>query len=238
MKYFLLALFIISSCGQSEKTGKDSLRDTQSKRQVPGGQTSHAQVPSSQSQHMASTSSSTFNAAPKNIDLIIAHQNKRFKYLADILDKDPKYRIKFPGRSAQKHALGTGIAAGSWLKDDHQKMIANISAGIKDLEDRYPGRIQFGFIGDFKFDSTSPNCDRSKQNETGLPGLQTDKTFVVHVWGANASNFNLDNGKKGPWGSGQATCFDKQRPGVFGISTMPGGAEAELLADDKLWPLY
>lgn len=176
--------------------------------------------------------------ASSDIDVIKAHQSKRFKDLETILDKNIKYHVKFPGQNAQKHALGTGIARDSWSNpNDFQQMIDHISSLIEALEKKYPGRVHFGLIGDYKFNPPSKDCIIGELNEQGAPGPQADGTFMIHVWGANEGNFNLENNQPGPFGSGQATCFINQRPGVFGISTLPGN-KSTLMAPDRLLELY
>lgn len=179
--------------------------------------------------------------ALSDIDAIIKHQDKRFSELQKILDKDPKYRIKFPGRSADNHALGVGIARGAWGSDPHRydRMNKHIASRIAELVNKYPGRILFGLIGDYAFVPATGGCDSALPNTQGLPGLQPDGSFVIHIWGANEGNFNYPLHQKGPFGGGQATCFSEQRPGVFGISTMPpGNNKKALFEDDKLLPSY
>lgn len=174
-----------------------------------------------------------------DIDAIIKHQEKRFNELETILKKDQKYLLKFPGTSAQKHYLGTGIAKNAWSSEDHDKMVKYISSKISDLLSQYPKRILFGMIGDYAFDSTTSNCNRNIINPEGVPGLQNNSTFIIHIWGANASNFNLKLNDPGSFGSGQASCFEKQKLGVFGISTMPPGSKKALLfEEDKLLSSY
>ena len=174
-----------------------------------------------------------------DIDAIIKHQEKRFNELETILKKDQKYLLKFPGKSAQQHYLGTGIAKQSWSPADHNKMVKYIASKISDLLNKYPQRIFLGMIGDYAFDSTTKNCNRNIINAQGVPGLQNDNTFIIHIWGANASNFNLPLNQAGSFGSGQASCFKEQRLGVFGISTMPPGSKKALLFEtDKLLNKY
>jgi len=182
-----------------------------------------------------------YNQNPQETEsqTVMQHQTKRFKELDSILAKDPKYKVMFPGLSADEHRLGTGIAKSSWSDENYKKMNAHITKNIKTLEKKYPGRILFGFIGDYEFDKDSGDCDRSKlKDKNKRPGEQDDKSFAIHVWGANEGNFNYEEGTEGSWGGGQATCFEKQRPGVFGISTMPSDDKKALMADDKLIDKY
>lgn len=181
------------------------------------------------------------NHHKSKIDIILNHQARRFKVLESILRKDAKYRLKFPGKDADHHALGTGIAKKAWeteSSEDHKKMVSSIASAIKDLEKEFPNRISFGAIGDFTRNPKTGDCDQNIANAEGFPGLQNDGTFVIHVWGANADNFNYPNGHQGPFGSGQASCFKYQRPGVFGISTMPSDKEEVLMAKDNMMDLY
>lgn len=174
---------------------------------------------------------------PSNLQKIIQHIDKRFTDLDTIMSKDNKYFIKFPG-SEKNHALGTGIAKNYWPSVEHKQMVDHIKDQISALKVKYPGRILFGMIGDYAFDKATGNCNRTKTNQEGPPGQQADGSFIIHVWGANAGNFNYPDGTKGSFGGGQADCFSHQRPGVFGISTMPGGDLKILLAKDKLLDLY
>ncbi len=61
----------------------------------------------------------------------------------------------------------------------------------------------------------------------------TDKSFI-HVWGANADNWNSDPGKWGN-GGGQVTAFTTQKLGVFGITTTPVAGSKGLMKKCKTY---
>ena len=75
------------------------------------------------------------------------------------------------------------------------------------------------------FSITNPfyniKSDDNKLNDI-LDHLKTNfaNQHFIHVWGANANNWNNDLGQWGG-GGGQATAFKTQKPGVFGITTTP-----------------
>ena len=179
------------------------------------------------------------------MDRIIDHQNLRFEALRQILNKDAKYTLRIPGQSSSKHNLGTGIAKNAWngtgIAGAHKKVVDHLTSLLVKLEQDFPGRVTYGWIGDFKFDSATGDCNRNIANPSGKPGKPGDNPHIIDVWGANDGNFNFPNGKTGSFGRGQASCFSHQRPGVFGISTMPPSGDAafnRLKEDDKCLPLY
>lgn len=146
---------------------------------------------------------------PMVLDLVLAHQSLRFKELDQLL-KNSNVKVILPGSNG-KHFLGVGIAKGSWPEKDYKKMHAHLNKLVDGLVKKYPSQVSFGMVGD-----SSPFPPSSN---------------VIHVWGANASNWNLKVGQK-IQGAGQASAMGKQRPGVFGISTMPDSDE-ELLSKSK-----
>jgi exonuclease III len=118
-----------------------------------------------------------------------------------------KAEIIFPGTNADNHNLGTGLAVGQWASlgsngsNDNTTMINYIKDKIKELETLFPRRIKFGLIG--------------QGSHYGPPSKD-----LIHVWGANAGNWDLPNGKVIS-GGGQAATIGPQIPGVFGIVTTP-----------------
>lgn len=143
------------------------------------------------------------------LDLVLAHQSLRFKELHELL-KNPKVKVILPGTNGV-HFLGVGIAKNSWPEKDYQKMHMHLNQLVAQLVEEYPTQVSFGMVGN------SASKPPSKKN--------------IHVWGANASNWNLKNGQK-IHGSGQASAMGKQKAGVFGISTMPD-ADISLLSSSK-----
>lgn len=64
-----------------------------------------------------------------NIAYIIEHQNRRFKELRDLLDKNSSLRIIIDSNPiTRSHALGTGFAKSWWETNIayYNKMICNI----------------------------------------------------------------------------------------------------------------
>lgn len=178
-------------------------------------------------------------AAKSPNEKVLLHQEMRFKLLEEILAKDPKYLIRFPGKDFGAHALGVGAAVKYWHpKEDHAAMVERVRQQIVALARKFPGRVHFGAIGDFGFDHKAQRINTSTRNPVGTPGLQAGGAFVIHVWGANVDNFNLPEGTLGPFGSGQAASFRSQRPGVFGIVTVPSHDHKKLLAPDLLADKY
>jgi len=84
-------------------------------------------------------------------------------------------------------------------------MQTNLTELVSDLLEEFPSRVKLGHVG------------------KGYSATH------LHVWGANAYNWNLPNGtvRMHGLGGGQAAYFKKQEPGVFGIVTMPIEADEE-----------
>ena len=80
-------------------------------------------------------------------------------------------------------------------------MLENIDNLVKKLMDKFPGRINFGWIV-YK-----------------ITGQNAISKNMIHVWGAHYSNWNLVPGQKIS-GGGQAAVIGKQKQGVFGIITV------------------
>lgn len=74
----------------------------------------------------------------------------------------------------------------------YQRFIGALDESIANLCDMFPGRVVFGRVG-------NGACATN-----------------YHVWGANASNWNLRAGQQ-IFGSGMAAVMGMQREGVFGI---------------------
>jgi len=133
------------------------------------------------------------------VNTVMLHQTKRFEELRNLLKRDQTVKVILPG-SGNTHSLGVGIARASWAADDYTKMHNHLNKLVKRLAASFPGRVSFGMVG-----SSAKTPPSNK---------------VIHVWGANAGNWNLSPGSL-IVGSGQASAMGKQRPGVFGIVTMP-----------------
>ena len=155
------------------------------------------------------------------------HQTNRFEELDYILEKNSNVNVIIAGNDSTKnHALGTGLAVNQWVhysKLDINKvkrkinnidvtMNQHINILITNLQTKYGDRVKLGAIGfsNLKtfglenFCNTDVNNDPSKNK--------------IHVWGANETNWNLDNNQSIE-GDGQVDCLKQQKPGVFGIVT-------------------
>jgi len=160
-----------------------------------------------------------------NVAYVIEHQKRRFQELRDMLDKNTNLRIIIAGNPIKdSHALGTGRAIGWWGSNlaDYNKMIENITQLVNDLliDTKYTGRIRLGAIGFSRNYNPSDNTLKyCNQNSTDDPSSD-----IIHVWGANNSNWNKRNGETFG-GSGQVIAFkepdgnSRQKPGVFGVIT-------------------
>eukprot|EP00940_MAST-03C_sp_MAST-3C-sp2_P001607 g1607.t1 len=153
-------------------------------------------------------------------EIVKTHITMRFKLLESIMKKEARWKLRIP-------PLGQGEAKSAWTKKNHDNMIALFRERVSDLKAKFPGRVnERAFVGDFTT-LKEKNCDASqKRKAADKPGLAPTGGNWLDVWGANDRNWNFAPGtpgppEKGPWGVGQASCFESQRKGVFGIVTMP-----------------
>lgn len=129
--------------------------------------------------------------------------DSRFDQLEEILNKDIRIKVTFPGQSAVKHRLGTMYVEDWKLIDQEnyhnlaQEMHHHITQKILHFEEVFGERVKFG--------------DVLYQNANSLS---------YQVWSANAINYDLKEGQKIP-GDYQALEMKVQGPGVFGIITTP-----------------
>jgi len=175
-----------------------------------------------------------FNKIPKDItytengrgflEAVIDHQINRFNELDFILKTNPKIKIIIAGdTTTNTHNLGTNLAIQQWdqlhniditkVKVNGFTMNAHLTNLIKKLQKKYPKRIYLGAIG--IAGKKTKNLDINYCNE--IKANNPSKN-IIHVWGANEQNWNLNTGIRIP-GSGQVDCLNKQTPGVFGIAT-------------------
>ncbi len=169
-------------------------------------------------------------ATAEQFEAIKRHITERFELLSKMLSHNGEYRVIFPGISATNHYLGTGLARVQWSNSvQSSAIVSQISGLIAKLGVKFPGRITYGNVGDVgKTVGTqfivSPDKAASKN--------------LIHVWGANADNWNLGDGGD-ITGGGQAAVMGKQRPGVFGIVTTPTSFDQQKLiaewAYDENW---
>ncbi len=112
------------------------------------------------------------------------------------------------------HRLGTGLAMGQWKsaypgqgEEVSKETIALITEKIQELQRKFPG-------SDVEFEFKNVSSD--------LAGLKGN-TFQYVLWGANAGNWNYEDGHSNRlgFGGGQAMGIRTQTEGVFGIVTTP-----------------
>ncbi len=150
------------------------------------------------------------------------HIHKRFSELAKLLDSDEDIRVVIAGGGGS-HNLGVGLAVGQWgAKELSDDTIETISKEVAVLRKKYKNRVSFGSIG---------NKVQGK-NKLGPK--------CIHVWGANAGNWNCDPNDANDKieGGNQAKAISgRQKTGKFGIITTPMGYDGtqDLLAPDKTY---
>ena len=130
------------------------------------------------------------------------------------------------------------------FEEKFKAKIANIApeakkALIKNYEDNlnlsYPLTLQNLLSNTMGAIGIDVNTDNAKLDHilTHLKTNFTDKSFI-HVWGANAKNWNLTEDSVID-GGGQATAFTTQKRGVFGITTTPVRGSRDLAEQCKTY---
>ena len=151
------------------------------------------------------------------IENILGHIEYRFNQLENLMKKDVRNKITFPGTSPENHKL-CDFYFPSWNlmdKENYHLLTKSlqdfIAIRMNELKKTYPDRVKFG---DVVYENANPNH--------------------FQVWGANAKNWNLPEGSKIP-GKFQALQMKYQEPGVFGIVVTPlyGYHNLVPLEDDK-----
>lgn len=137
------------------------------------------------------------------LERVLEHIKYRFGQLDEIMEKDVRITVKFPGPNVKEHLLGKPYYD-QWRLFDRKNWskITNalhdyIAKKITKLMEKYNERVEFG---DVLYENAS---DISYQ-----------------VWSANAVNWNLPAGSKIP-GKFQAEEVKFQDKGVFGIVVTP-----------------
>ena len=159
------------------------------------------------------------------VNFVIQHQKNRFQELEYILDNTNAKAIIAGFPDSQMHALGVGLAKEQWerwgdMKKNRKhwkKMQDNLKILFDGIIQKYKdkGRVTVGAIGL----STKTNIDPKTGNNLCNEDLTKNPSEkIIHVWGANEGNWNLDNNEEIE-GGGQILCLDKQIPGIFGIVT-------------------
>jgi hypothetical protein len=137
------------------------------------------------------------------LEHILEHVKYRFNELDQIMEKDARVKVTFPGKDAQHHELGT-MYKDQWELFDKENcdkvfkaLYDFISMEIEKLEDKYDERINYGEVY-----------------------YQKANALNYQVWSANAVNWNRPEGLDIP-GSFQAQEMKFQEKGVFGIVVTP-----------------
>lgn len=173
---------------------------------------------------------------------LLKHIDIRFTQLKCLIKEDTKKKVVIAGtKGDNRSTLGIGLArgAGQWGVSDsidkpfklrkgykettqgkcYDIMIGLITAWCNDLIKDYPKQVSYGSIG---------INQKEEENE-----MTND---VIHVWGANITNFNKSNDDKGG-GQAAAVRYENAKDktsnaaGAFGIITTPVGATAKTIAD-------
>ena len=158
------------------------------------------------------------------LEAVIDHQINRFNELDFILENNPKIKVIIAGNpTTHTHNLGTNLAIEQWdqihnidinkVKINGFTMNSHLNNLIKNLQKKYPKRIYLGAIGIAGRETKNSDINYCNEIKANNPSKN-----IIHVWGANEKNWNLNNGLIIP-GSGQVDCLHKQTPGVFGIAT-------------------
>ena len=172
---------------------------------------------------------------------IVKHIKKRFNELERILENNPQTRIIIAGRKDKighdqgleslddnnrygqnGHNLGTGLAKDQWKENviGWKKSIEVTNLRVQILLNDYSNRVSIGNVG---------YSTQGQYKVEQIPSAQ-----CIHVWGANADNWNVSPGESFS-GSGQAAAMSKQKQqiGCFGIVTTPFCGVKGLDAIDK-----
>ena len=133
----------------------------------------------------------------------LRHVRERFEVLRSSLSRDPFLTVRIAGEN-NTSSLGRGLARDQWA-DAYGKWglqaWALVTGAIGDLSHKlksdYPHRVTFGRVS----------------------GADAGPSNLV-VWGANARNWDLPDGKFID-GAGQAAAMGYMKPGIFGVVTTP-----------------
>ena len=168
---------------------------------------------------------------------IMNHVRIRFAQLNCILDANPDVKVIIGGKG-KNPTLGRGIAVNQWSDKTEGKDVADeIEKLCGELMNDYSSghdnkRIFFGVVG---FDHRlNPKYKNHRINDIKLFNIGNNldpSNKLIHVWGANITNFDKSNAG----GGGQANPMEHHHnkstnpAGAFGIITTPAGATAETI---------
>ena len=132
------------------------------------------------------------------------HIKFRFDVLEELLGKDSRVNVTFPGNNALDNMMVTAEIETVWREmdpDNYLEVITKLKKliikRISTLQLMFESRVIFGNVSD-----------------------KQASTLSYQVWPADIANWNLPNNSP-VFGEGFATCFQYQVPGVFGIVTNP-----------------
>ena len=154
------------------------------------------------------------------LKLYTSHIDERFSILEELVRDNVKVKVIIAGNPENnQHSLGTGYSEGHWRDDYGEKGLESssemkdyIQTKINELIEFKPEQVELGPVGAIR--------DNSETGWKYGEPVAFPSASVFHVWGANDSNWNLENGERIS-GGGQASYFPNQGPGVFGIVTTP-----------------
>ena len=137
------------------------------------------------------------------LEYIMNHVEYRIKNIFEIMSKDARVSVTFPGESPEKHELGP-VYFDHWklLDRDNWKTLTKtlydyIGSKMKELQEKFNTRVRFGEV---MYDNASE--------------------LNYQVWSANAANWDLEEGSCIA-GKYQALEMKFQEPGVYGIVVTP-----------------
>ena len=193
---------------------------------------------------------------PDNLGFLKAvmdHQQNRFDELKFILTNNKKIKVIIAGdkETGKDNLLIGHDDVVDWKKTygiditisgiDEITLYRHLTSLISKLIDAFPGRIEIGPIGRKGLKTAKSRLSMKKYTNYCREHIDVDDSpshEVIHVWGANEENWNLDNfyenkEKNKTWdrtspaekdiykinGTGQVDCLLYQSPGIFGIAT-------------------
>ena len=138
------------------------------------------------------------------LNCIETHIEERFSELEEILTRDSRVTVTFPGKNALLNNMIPVEVENVWRsfdKENYDYVITRLNKLIiiliQLLQKKFHSRIKFGPVSDREASEIS-----------------------YQVWPADMGNWNLPMNSEMK-GDGYALYFDYQKPGVFGIVTNP-----------------
>jgi hypothetical protein len=159
------------------------------------------------------------------IATVIKHQTDRFGQLTHILNTNTDAKVIIAGKDG-KHSLGIDIAKKSWDPQNYKLMEENLNTLVNTLKTDFSERVEFGNVG-WSITNPTKTTEFQQTDSNKNPSVNW-----IHVWGANADNWNLKLNDKIS-GAGQADAMKNQVAGVFGICTMPTINAEKLVVNDS-----